>query len=242
MDKIEYNFHLAVIGGAGPLIANKFTNDVLRGWQRRTGARADDEFPSILSWNKAWPGVDGKGVSNQEAAEAYLRQARAALERLGAKQFIIPCLSAYDLAGSQARLDGQEGGKMAGIDWLGWFIGILKTESVTTVGILSSESTKNQGHLAQRLEEAGIQVQLTDARQQAVVNQLIEQGMTGQFDRSHLPAIKQLERELLERNEMLWWGCTELSFIPRDILREQSIQSLPIMVEACLEAMLPKPV
>ena len=214
-----------VVGGAGPLVAARLQWDFLQHFQRQTQAWRDEEFPAVVSVNCALEGVDERGVVHPQAASMALRRSFEALESMGAQCVVVACASLHPHIPSLH----------CALDWLGFAARHLALSGVERVGVVGSCSSRQDGVFSDALLAAGLIPVELDASFQTLADALIRQGMTGQMEGGSRSRIDVLSNHLRAAGaQVVWWGCTELSFIPAQWLAPGDIQSVPMIVEAML--------
>lgn len=223
---------LGVIGGAGPLVAARFHEILLRHYQAITAARADDEFPGITVLNQALAGVNETGVSDPGLAQDALSRQVTVLRQLGSQAWILACASLHSLP-SATEPDC--------VPWLLDAASSLAAQGYTRIGIVGSRSSRQDGVFDQAcLRQCLEPVRLTDQSQQ-LADRLIAQGMTGGYRPADRDLVRAIEQDLAPRCDLIWWGCTELSFLPASWLSSPSLLSLDAMVQSALSHLLPRP-
>lgn len=227
-------FSLALVGGAGPLVSARLQCELLAAYQRATGARLDADFPALLSLNRAVAGVGPHGVDNGDQASVDLvvlgRQARAC----GARLAIAPCASLSRLLPS----DGE------GLKWVHWVDRAarrLAERGSARVGVIGSRSAQRDGVFKTPLEQAGLEVVNLPPVLQDDADALIWEGMLGRVPESCCARLERCHTYFLSQGcDAVWWGCTELAFLPQQWLPSlPCITPMEAMVSAVMEHWLP---
>ena len=201
-------FPLAVVGGAGPLVSAHLQCELLRAYQRTQGAQLDDAFPAIVSFNQALSGVGPEGVVDgpRAAADVWALAQRAVA--CGARLAIAPCASLNPWLPEDT----------TGLKWIRWVDHAahrLGAAGARRVGVIGSRSAQRDGVFRDPLERWGIEAVELPSALQIEADALIWQGMTGEF-----PAVDHVRLErchdffISQGCDAIWWGCTELSFLP----------------------------
>lgn len=222
---------IGVLGGAGPLIAARFQWDWLQAHQRRTGAWRDADYPALLSLNQALAGVDETGLADPIAAGKALATQAQTAHQAGATHLIVACASLHavlDPARAPCPL----------IDWLAQGAADLRARGLHRIGIVESQSSRRDAVFARALVVAGLEPVALPAPLAVHADALIRQGMAGRLRAPERAHVRTIEAWLAPRCELIWWGCTELSFIPRAWLTHPHLRSLDAMVAACQQALL----
>lgn len=217
-----------ILGGAGPLIASRLQWDFLKEHQRRSGAWSDEDFPGVVSINCAIPGISERGLEDVNAARLSLRASMEALHDLGASTLVPACASLFPALGAPPK------GAML-LNWIDFGARLAVGRGVLRVGVVGSASARRDRVFSSALSRVCVECVELDDGCQDQANALIAQGMRGYMTASNRQAVNQISAYLSHRGvQMVWWGCTELSFIPREWIGSSDIQSVSMIVEAML--------
>ena len=227
-------FSLALVGGAGPLVSARLQCELLAAYQRATGARLDADFPALLSLNRALAGVGPHGVHDGHRASIDLaalgRQARAC----GARLAIAPCASLSRLLPADNE----------GLEWVRWVDDAarrLVESGSARVGVIGSRSAQRDGVFKTPLEQVGIEVVNLPPVLQDDADALIWEGMLGCVPESCRVRLGRCHAYFLSQGcDAVWWGCTELAFLPQHWLPSLlCVTPMEAMVSAVMERWLP---
>lgn len=215
-----------LLGGAGPLISAHFQYELLSRFQNQSGAVEDHDFPAIVSINQALSGVDQTGVASFDLAKMALKEHAHRAQKAGANRFIIICGSLHSV--------WEPDPSLSWINWIDHTVQGFKKKGQRKIGVVGSASSRQDQLFVKALEKEGLQTIELDANHQALSNQLIVWGMTGQFPQEAHFLVQKLERYMESQGaDGVWWACTELSFLPKSWLSHYSVQSLDQMIDAC---------
>lgn len=217
-----------ILGGAGPLVSARLEWDFLKEHQRRSGAWSDEDFPGVISVNCAIAGISDRGLEDVDAAGSSLRASMEALHGLGASTLVPACASLFPALGAPP-----EGAML--LNWIDFGARLAAGRGVLRVGVVGSDSARRDQVFSSVLSTVGVECVELDDGCQDKANALIAQGMRGYMTASNRQAVNQISAYLSHRGaQMVWWGYTELSFIPREWIGPSDIQSVPMIVEAML--------
>ena len=223
-------FSLAILGGAGPLVCARVQLELLARFQRQTGARSDEEFPSVFSFNTAIAGVGPGGLEDLERAAKAMWRLAEMTKSAGAQAALVPCASVHPAL--------LEGFPLPVVDWLGAAARSLAATH-TTVGVMGSRSSRRDGVFRSPLLAAGARVLELDDEHQALADAIIEEAMTGSVKPATQEQVQACEAFLRQRGAgVTWWGCTEFSFVPSSWALGEVLEPLEAMTTPVLEAWL----
>lgn len=223
---------LGIVGGAGPLVAARLQWEFLSAYQRATGARKDSDYPPVICVNAALAEVDETGVKDAHQAGKSLQGVLETMANAGATHALVACASLHACLPSAPPLPV--------LDWLRWPAIKLAGAGSSSIGVVGSSSARKDGVFRQALTAQGVEAIELPEEGQSLADRLIAQGMTGVFG-SEEKALMEDIRSILESQgaTCIWWGCTELSLMPRSWMKDQDLYSMQAMVSTMLQATLP---
>lgn len=225
---------LGIVGGAGPLVAARLQWEFLSAHQKETGACKDADYPPTLCRNVALPGVDETGVRNAKEAKSALQDALETLAVAGATHALIACASLHACIPLNPPIPV--------VNWMEWGARKLYEQGVRSVGVVGSSSARRDGVFRHALLAHDLDVVELSLDEQPLSDRLIAKGMTGRFSAEDRGLVSELRKALVSRGaQRIWWGCTELSLMPRTWLGSGGESSMNAMVSALLRVSSPSP-
>lgn len=199
---------LAILGGAGPLVAARLQCALLEAYQRATGAQRDEDFPAIFSLNQAVGGVGATGVEQPERTRHHLARLADLARPCGAQLALVPCAS----------LNPWTPEDEAGLAWVHWVdeaAEYLRLTGATRVGVMGSRSARRDGVFRVPLQAQGLEVVELPDSLQADADAIIWQAMSGQASEACRQRLERCHAFFRTHGcDAIWWGCTEFSVLP----------------------------
>jgi aspartate racemase len=219
---------IGIIGGMGPEATAQFYLEMVRIFQRRFGAKYDDNYPETIIYNLPLPDVvEGKG--DESKIILMLSATAKKLESVGADFLTIPCNTACRYL--------QYIEKQVSIPILNIIVETVKkvqSESYSKIGLLATKSTAESGMYSECFEKYGIKVILPTGEMQEEITGIIMEilgGKKGMKDRNRL---NEIVKYLAKKGaEAIVLGCTDLPLLLKKCDREIILfDTLKILAEA----------
>lgn len=222
---------IGIIGGIGPEASASLYLKLINHCQEKYHAVQDSDYPPSIIYNLPLAGFTEKGIEDFELVEKQLIQAALSLEAHGADMLLIACNTVHFFADTLT--------KKLNIP----LINIIEETAceaarlnLKSVGVLSSQSTLELGLYHKALAQLGVNVIDASLQQQALINDVILNVMSGRFNQTDKMTLKQIIMNMHQQGaEAVILGCTELPLainqLDTDILL---LDSLKIMVESAL--------
>lgn len=200
---------LGIVSGMGALAGLRLA-DHLNTRAMQLGAVLDREFPSYLVYNLPAEGIDESGVVSPDIFHFQLRDVMCRMNEWPCDYAILACNSAYVFV---EELQQHFRGKIINIvdaacDSL--------SKYTKCVGVISSQSTKNDGLYLKALERRGFKVVLTTDSEQVILNAAIKAVICGRQINSDCGGVERVMIEMDHRGaDEIIVGCTELPLVIR---------------------------
>ncbi len=205
----------------GPEATADFYLRIIRIFQRKYGARYDNDFPEILIYNVPLPDVVEDSAPTKLIKKTLIQGAQKL--SVGAVDFIaIPCNTVmYYLE------DLQKSVSVPVINIVDQTIDYCKARGITTIGIISTSNTRK----TRLYESDGLTVLYPNQNQQKTVTQIILTILTGRKRPADRAVLKEIVKSLLQQGaQRVILGCTELPLLLRN--EENVIDPNQILAEA----------
>ena len=212
-------FKVGVLGGQGALASATFTVRLAQAWARLHACHTDADYPALLHWSEALPGLSLSGLDDVEPALEVLVPRARALSGLGARVLALPCNSLHPL---QQQLQARSGVRT--------LTPLSEAKTPRRAWLLASPSTtdslagnsKTLWELPSRVQAAALQFVI----QSVVRGELVESRAVAQDLLTQLQRQKAAVPVVLACTEL---SCLQLSAVPgvidtMDALVDRTIQ------------------
>lgn len=207
---MSFSKSIGVFGGAGPWASAHAVMTIVQKAQWDYGAVHDDDYPAIVLRSVPLKGFGAGGVEDRTLVfeQLFCHFNRFAADRIdialmacnslhvfhGALQSAFPAMDIVNLP--------EEGAA------------VVASRGYRAVGVLSSDSAREDGLHQAALEARGVRALLPDADQQEKINILIRRVMGGNTGAEEAQIFRRLSREFAQAGaQVLLSGCTELSYL-----------------------------
>ncbi|MBU6323188.1 amino acid racemase [Patescibacteria group bacterium] len=197
---------IGVLGGMGAAASADFYQRLVELAQKEFGAVRDSDFPPMLIYNLSIRDFDETGVVDADSVIAQLVAGVRTLESAGADFFVVPCNTVHRFAKEMS-----DAVSIPLVSIIDATADAVQDDGLRKVGILSSQTTRNESLYEKALASRGIAVLHADDAEQAKINEVIAhvmRGTNGAEDVAALAAIA--NRFKAEGAEGVALGCTEL--------------------------------
>lgn len=197
---------IGVIGGLGPSAGIRMAQQLVELAQDR-GAILDADFPDFMLLNVPAKGMNELGFTDPEAIRHALVQAIKLLAKADCRYIVIACNTAHLFYEDLDELTHAEVLNMIEI-------ACDEVRGCKSVGVLSSESTKEYRLYAGALEERKIHPVLTNFHEQTSLNKIVANVMAGTHDQhDEFRLIGIIDAMVSRGAEKVILGCTELPLV-----------------------------
>lgn len=197
---------IGIIGGMGPAASVHIYNQIICLAQKEYHAREDCEYPSMIIYNLPIIGFDEKGSVKSKQVKDQMINAVKKLEQAGCSYIIIACNTMYYLY-----TDLQNVIKIPLINLIKQIVNVVEKGKYKSVGILSSQNTKELSLYEKGFAERGVKSILTTNNQQKLVNNVILNVMAGNQCYKDKMLLKSIIEDFIAKGaQAIIIGCTEL--------------------------------
>lgn len=205
---------LGVLGGLGPMSTFYFCELLTAHTKARTDA---DHIDMLISSRASTPDRTAYILGQAGARDPLpvMREEAHRLAAAGAELLVIPCNTAHYFYDGLAK-----DCPIPILNIIRQTVAFLQMRGIRRCGLLATEGTVASGAYARLFAEAGIECLCPDPQEQAVVTGIIY-GAVKQNLPPDFAAFLRVSQALLNRGcECLVLGCTELSLLRREGLRQ----------------------
>lgn len=199
---------IGIIGGMGPEATAALYLEIVHIFQRRFNARYDADYPPMVIYNLPAPDVVEE-VGNEGELLRLLIDAARKLEKAGAEFFLLACNTVQKhLPSVAAAVD------IPFIDLNVEIASAAKKAGWQRLGILGTEATLSEGHLAEACRQKGVESLLPEPLDRRELTRIIMGILSGNPDsdarRSLLGTIASLEQRGAQAVVL---ACTDLRLL-----------------------------
>ena|SRR6185369_8188224 len=204
---------IGILGGMGPLASATFYKDVVDSCVLKFNAQQDYEFPKIYLYSLPLTGFSERGFEEPELVRDQLVDAVKELEEMGCDFISIACNTVHHF-----HSDMQKAVEIKVLNIVEETVNEVKSLGIKTVGIMSSESTRNLGLYEKELKRNKVKAIHVDDKEQRELNQIILNIMGGKLELRDEILLKMIMNNLMEKgSEAIILGCTELPLLVRNM-------------------------
>ena len=222
MPKKEHKHELTIgiLGGMGPAASADFYRRLVDIAQHEHGADQDTDFPAMHLYNLPLSGFDETGFAEPEIVRTQLIDGVRRLEASGSDFIVIPCNTVHAFyADMQAAIS------VPIVSIIDSVVNAALRGGFSTIGILSSQSTRQYQLYENALAARGMHVLSATEAEQQVLNTIIHRVMAGSQDETDVSALRRIiDRFATEGAAAVVLGCTELP-----LAIEQKDSPLPLL-------------
>lgn len=197
---------VGILGGMGPAASVDFYHRVVAIAQTEFHAEQDTDFPPMYLYNLPLDGFDETGFVDAEKVKGQLVSAVQKLESMGSDFIVIPCNTVHTFIAAM-----QEAITIPIVSIIDAVVDTLLAKNIRTVGLLTSQSTRNYQLYESAFAQKNIQFISATDDEQKQINRVIHHVMAGTQGPSDIAQLtKVVDRFVQEGAEGVLLGCTEL--------------------------------
>lgn len=207
--KIQFNKHIGILGGMGPMAGANIFLKIINLAQNYYGAVQDYEFPKITLLNFPLRGFDERGIVNKELVKKQLLCAVVSLENSGCDFIIIACNTIHYFYEALQNVV-----KIPIINLISIVSYEVADSQYAKVGLLTSSSTNDFKLYKNKLGKSGVISISANLEQQNLLDSVIYNVMSGMNNDNDTKIIRGIINDmLLQGAEAIVLGCTELPLV-----------------------------
>tara|TARA_Y100000031_G_C8087347_1_gene322531 strand:- start:14 stop:685 length:672 start_codon:yes stop_codon:yes gene_type:complete len=212
---------IGILGGMGPEATAELYLKIIRIFQKKYGAKYDDDFPEIVIINLPIPDIV-ESLTAESKVKAMLIDGIQRLENAGVDFIAIPCNTVTKYL--------EEMEEAVSIPIINIVEETIKvTSDIDKVGLLGTESTINNNLYSELRKK----VLLPSLEQQQVTTKIIMGVLSGVKSEIDKFELKVISDDLISRGaEKVILGCTELPLI---VSGGEFIDTIEVLAEAIVE-------
>ncbi len=197
---------IGILGGMGPAASAHFYQQLITQAQTQYGAIQDNNYPPMIIYNLPLANFDETGVTNSVLVKEQLITAVKMLEQSGADFIVIVCNTVHAYINTlQSSID------IPILNILEITAQQVAAHNLTTVGILSSATTRELQLYENQLTQHKITTLHVTNDQQIELDNIILQVMTGKATEHDAAQLQLIGNSLIKNSaEGIIIGCTEL--------------------------------
>jgi aspartate racemase len=189
---------IGILSGMGAAAGAHFYSELIKAYQR-DGAMKDSDFPEVVLLNIPFNGTDNGGIASETRFIIDLKRGIAKLNYCNVKKIVIVCNTAHFYI-----TELRESSRAYIVDMIDL---ALKECAGHSIGVICSRT-------AQEDQLYGKSPLYVTAKQQVVVDKLIQRAIVGTINSADCQALLDLIFYLLSKGaEKVILGCTELPLI-----------------------------
>ncbi len=226
---------IGILGGVGPQTTAKVYLSIID-LIRTSGQK---KYPPITIYNLPFPFVIEheaiiQGI-NVEKMIPYLIDGAKILEKAGVDFAILPCNTLHTYIE-----EVRQSVNFPVLSILEETSLTLKEKSISTVGLLATQTTIANNIYENTLKKNNISILYPTTEEQAALNQLIVELLNGKEHKVHKETLQQICNALYQRGaKVILLACTDLQLIASDIKTAASlIDTTEILINAAVREML----
>jgi len=223
---------IGVLGGMGPAASANLYTHMIHKSQIDYHAEQDTDYPEMIIYSLALEGFDETGFVDSEQVKEQLTKGVKKLETAGADFIVIACNTVHHFYDEM-----QEAVSVPILNILNVTAEAVKRHEYSTVGLLSSSSTRDYKIYEKAFEKQGLKtISLTDVEQERI-DKVILHVMSGSENTDDIAKMKIICNRLIDEGaEAIVLGCTELPLaISQNDLNIPVFDSTAILSETALK-------
>ncbi|MFA7309839.1 MAG: amino acid racemase [Candidatus Paceibacterota bacterium] len=222
---------IGILGGMGPAASAEFYRRIVDIAQHEYGADQDTDFPPMYLYNLPLSGFDETGFRHPDEVKKQLVAGVKKLAASGSDFIVIPCNTVHAFIA-----DMQHAVEVPIVSIIDSVADETAARGLSTVGLLSSESTRRYQLYETALAERNVRVVSANDEEQGIANKIIHKVMAGTQGPTEVSALRTIiERFANEGAQAVILGCTELPLaIQQPDIHLPLLSSTDILAHAAL--------
>jgi len=218
---------IGILGGMGPEASKDAYQRIIKYAQSKYNAIQDNQFPNILLYSLGLNDFDETGITNHASVQTQVVEGLDLLHSAGCQAIIITCNTVH------VTLENIDP-KYKLIHLIQAVSKQAKNKQYKKVGLLCSQTTKDTQLYQQHLNKLNIETLSVSNKDQAVINQIIENIISGKKLQSDIEFLEEKTKQFKSQGaQAVILGCTELPLIfDSKHSSLPSLDSLQIGIEA----------
>lgn len=213
----------------GPEATAEFYELLIRLSQREYGASQNDAFPEVVIYSVPVPDFI-EDLQCKEVAKDMLVSRIKALSSLPISFFCIVCNTAHLLLDDFKKVT-----EVPFVSIIEETVDEVERLGVNRVGLLASPTTIKSAIYQKALENRGVDVVLPKENEVSKLGSIIKDTVAGKRKEESTHILMSIVEDLVSRGaEVLVLGCTELSLLFSEKFKVPYLDTLEILVGACL--------
>ena len=225
---------VGIIGGVGPKTTAEFYLELISIAQEKEKTTR----PPILIYSVPLPyAIEKDSILNATGEERnipYLVGAAKILEKGGADFIVMPCNTLHAFIG-----DIRSGIKIPALSIVEETVNFLKKKNVSSVGLISTTSTKKNQLYEKAFQEVGIIYEVPNDFQQEQINKIIHNLVTGNIMGDDKGILETIIDSLVDKNiKNVILACTDLQLLKPKHEKIKVYDTMKILADATVENIL----